>query len=53
MEQSQKPKRPRIKHGQVVASTNEAQNACARALIIIHSYNPLNYNRIRRFVYNT
>ena len=53
MEQSQKPKRPRISTGQVVASTNEAQNACARELTIIQTYNPLNYNRGRRFVYNT
>lgn len=51
MNQTKQP-RPRIAKGQVVYSTNPIQNACSRALIIVHYYNPINYKRIKRLVIN-
>lgn len=48
-----KPKRTRIAHGILVYSTNELQNACAKAITIVHRYNYLNNKRIKRFVINT
>lgn len=48
-----KQRRPRVSFGQVVASTNEVQNKCARTLTIIHVYNSLTYRRVRRYVLNT
>lgn len=48
-----KQRRPRIQFGQLVASTNAIQHACAKSITIVHAYNPINYNRVRRFVLNT
>ncbi len=43
-------KRKRFVAGQVVYSTNPIQNACARALVIMHYYCPLTKKRIKRIV---
>jgi hypothetical protein len=39
-----------LSKGQLVASTNRIQNACARSLKIIHVYRELTHKRLRRYV---
>lgn len=46
-------KRPRIAKGQLVRSTNEQQNECARTLTVMHYYRPISYVRVRRVVDKT
>lgn len=43
-------KRPRVAKGILVTSTNAVKRECAKALNIVHYYNPLTYTRIRRVV---
>ena len=50
MNQSQKPKRPRIAKGILVASTNPVQLACLKAVTIICVFRPISYKRVRRYV---
>jgi hypothetical protein len=45
-------RRIKITKGQLVASTDLLQNACARVLTVIHVYRERNYKRMQRYVQN-
>lgn len=53
MPQLEKTKRPRIKIGILVASTNPIQLSCIKALTIAEYYRPLSFKRVRRVVLNS
>lgn len=43
-------KRPRVRTGVIVATTNPIRLACINAgVIIVQVYNTMNYNKIKRF----